>query len=820
MKQTSEQILWYDRPGAIWEEALPLGNGRLGAMLYGKTDTECIHLNEDTFWSGFPREKQNPHALANLPEVRRLVMADRFEEAQALIEKEMLGTWTESYQPIGHVMIEWKSAAPVTDFRRELVLDTGVAASRFRRGGAWVDTKAFVSFPDQVLVWTATSETGLDLDVRLESLQPVTVASDAQDKWSGGILMRGLAPTHVEPSYVPAGEDAIQYDPDKPGMVFATGLSVRLDSGVMEASEGCLRIRGAGRVEIHVACATSFAGYRVNPADSGIVPAEAVTAVLHRASGICFEQLMDRHLSDHRELFGRVMLELSGLETSQALACSELTTDQRLVRFAEGGSDNALPVLLFQYGRYLLIASSRPGTQTANLQGIWSHDLRPAWSSNYTTNINAQMNYWPVENCGLSELAEPLLEMISELADTGAVTAKTQFGCRGWTVGHNADLWRASAPVGGQARWAYWPMGGAWLARHLWSHFQFTQDTAWLRNTGYPLMAGAARFLLDWLVEMPEGTLGTCPATSPENAFLLENGQSCSVSRSSTMDLAIIRDLFNACMEAEIALRAAELEESRTKAAIVGLLDNVETNDEALLTSDGSDLVAVMAEIRTALPRLDPYRISPDGRLQEWFRDFPEEEVNHRHVSHLYPLFPGDAFHPDLTPEWAEACRKSLEKRGDDGTGWSLAWKVNLWARLQDGNHAWKLVRRQLRPVLATNFNYMDGGGTYPNLMDAHPPFQIDGNFGVAAGIAEMLLQSHAGEIHLLPALPDEWREGRAFGLKARGGITVDMEWKEGRAVSLCLISMAKQKMTLRMGGKRSEILLNPGRNEIAVGNP
>lgn len=517
-------------------------------------------------------------------------------------------------------------------------------------------------------------------------------------------------------------------------------------------------------------------------------------------------------MADHHALFSRVSLELAEPvrivamidgkpivdrkpavdgrlpDDSNLSAGADFPTDQRLVRFAEGGTDNALAALLFQYGRYLLIASSRRGTQPANLQGIWSHDLRPAWSANWTTNINAQMNYWPVETCGLGDLSEPMSRMIAELAVTGAVTARKQFGCRGWTVNHNADIWRASVPVGGAARHSYWPMGGAWLARHLWAHFQFTRDTVWLRETAFPLMAGAARFLLDWLVETPEGTLGTCPATSPENGFLIEPGKPCCVSRSSTMDMAIIRDLFNACLAAESALEGEEI---------------------------AKELASVSTEIRAALPRLDPYRIGQHGQLQEWFRDFEEEEPQHRHVSHLYGLFPGDELHPQGTPELAEACRVSLERRGDDGTGWSLAWKVNLWARLQDGNHAWKLIRRQLRPVLATNFNYMNGGGTYPNMMDAHPPFQIDGNFGVTAGIAEMLLQSQAGAIHLLPALPDAWPEGRVSGLKARGNISVDMAWKNGRLTEAWLETPLAYNAKVRYVDKNWSVTLGAGRTQI-----
>ena len=537
-----------------------------------------------------------------------------------------------------------------------------------------------------------------------------------------------------------------------------------------------LHIRGARTVVLRLAAATSFRGYDRNPAQSGADPVPVCRRRIRDAAEKSFEELRTRHEADHRALFAKASLELPGD------ADSLLPTDVRLRRFQEGNGDHALAALLFHYGRYLMIASSRAGTQPANLQGIWNRERRPPWSSNYTTNINLQMNYWPLETCNLGDLGEPLFRFVEEIAQTGAETARVQFGCGGWTANHNVDLWRSTIPVGGSARYAYWPMGGAWLCRHLWDHYLFTRDRAWLANVAYPLMEGAARFQLDWLVEGPEGGLVTSPSTSPENAFRTPEGEVCCVSMGSTMDMTIVRELFVASLEA---------------ARILGLRTPLHDR------------------MREALPRLLPFAVGAEGQLLEWCRDFPEDEIHHRHVSHLYGLYPGDQISPDTTPALAQACRTSLERRGDDGTGWSLAWKVCLWARLWDGNHAWRLIRRQLRPVFSTETDYGGGGGTYPNLMDAHPPFQIDGNFGVAAGIAEMLLQSHGEVLHVLPALPDAWERGWVNGLRARGNLEVDMAWEAGSLTRLLIRAGQERTVLVRMGGDIRQHALHAGENEL-----
>ncbi len=762
--------LFYQQPAQKWEQALPLGNGRLGAMVYGGTSKELIMLNEDTLWSGFPRDVQNPTALSHLPRVRELLAADRFHEAQLLIESTMLGPWNESYQPLGSLHLNWLNEPEVSVYERELVLETAVAASSYGTPGRLIHTECFVSQPDQLLVYTMRGP-DLRVELALDSLLPHRVSAQASE-----LLLTGQAPTHVEPSYIDTADSGVFFDEAQPGMRFAVQLRVRQEGGTLEVRDGRLVVLGATLLELRLAAATSFAGVAVKP-NLGPEPLELCRQVHTRAEAFSGPTLRERHLADHAQAFGRVELELE--DEDQWATGQTLPTDQRLQRFAKGKPDNALAVLLFQYGRYLLVASSRVGTQPANLQGIWSHELRPAWSANWTTNINAQMNYWPVETCGLGELSEPLFRMIRELSQTGAETARKQFGCRGWTANHNVDLWRASVPVGGYAGYAYWPLGGAWLCRHLWEHFLFTEDLSWLRTEGFPLMAEAALFLLDWLVETPEGYLGTAPSISPENNYLVADGTMCSVSRSSTMDVSIIRDLFQACLTAHQLLGGPE--------PVQGLV----------------------AGIRSSLPRLRPQLVGRHGQLQEWFRDFDEHDPHHRHLSHLYGAYPAAELTPEDTPELIHAVRTSLERRGDEGTGWSLAWKVNLWARLGDGDHAWKLIGRQLRP--AESEGSENGSGAYPNLLGAHPPFQIDGNFGVTAGIAEMLLQSHRGEVHLLPALPAAWKGGRVSGLKARGNLQVGMTWSGGRLTSAWLECPHAKDVTVRCGHQTWAVSLGAG---------
>ena len=733
-------MLWYRQPAKQWVEALPVGNGRIGAMLFGGTQHERIQLNESSFWAGGPYDPVNPKAHDALPEVRNLIFAGRFAEAQALANASVMAIPLSqmSYQPIGDLVLDMPGIDPadVQDYRRELDLDAAIATTFFTVKGITYRRECLASPVDQVIAirLSADKPHAIDLDLSLTSPQTASATTNGNM-----IELAGRGPAEHDV----AG-----------ALRFHAAAHIQADGGRLMPQSQRLAVRGANAVTILVAMATSYRSFDNTQAD----PETLVRRQIARASSQSFTRIAAQASADHRGLFRRVSLDLGHTPAA------DRPTDER-IRDSQHSDDPALAALYFQYGRYLLIASSRPGGQPANLQGLWNESTRPPWGSKFTININTEMNYWPAEPAALAECTAPLVAMVRQLAETGARTAREMYGARGWVAHHNTDLWRASAPIDA-AQWGLWPTGGAWLCTHLWDRYDYGRDADYLRSV-YPLMRGAALFFLDVLQTDPAtGHLVTNPSVSPENI----HSHGSSLCAGPAMDMQILRDLFD----------------QTARAAAILHLD--------------ADLAAQFLATRA---RLAPDKIGKLGQLQEWQEDWDADapDPHHRHVSHLYGLFPSHQINLDDTPALARAAQRSLELRGDESTGWATAWRANLWARLRDGDHAHSILRFLLGPER-----------TYPNMFDAHPPFQIDGNFGGARAIAEMLMQSREDEILLLPALPRAWPTGSVRGLRARGACLVDLSWRDGELVEAVLTSPKASRPLVRLGGRRIAIALAPGK--------